>query len=176
MNLSNHLSKKKPAILKRWFDIILKTYPEGTTTFFKDQKKQFANPVGYTLSHELEIIFEGLVNEREMDLERISPALDSVIRIKAVQDLTPSQALAFLFHLKKVIREELRSEGMAASEELMRLDERIDALALLSFDIYMKCREKIFELKANEVKNRTFRLLQMAKLAGGAEEEYPDPK
>jgi hypothetical protein len=28
----------------------------------------------------------------------------------------------------------------------------------------MKCREKIYELKANEARNMTFRLLQQAKL------------
>jgi hypothetical protein len=31
----------------------------------------------------------------------------------------------------------------------------------------MKCREKIYELKANESKNMTFRLLQQARLIVG---------
>jgi hypothetical protein len=50
------------------------------------------------------------------------------------------------------------------AEELAAFDAAIDDLALFSFDIYMKCREKIYELKANEARSMTFRLLQQAKL------------
>jgi len=32
------------------------------------------------------------------------------------------------------------------------------------FDIYMMCREKIYELKANEVRNRTYRAFKRANL------------
>lgn len=96
-----------------------------------------------------------------MDLEKVSSVLDSIIRIRAVQDVTPSQALAFVFRLKKVLREE---EGTAPSGEIDALESRIDAIALISFDLFMKCREKIYDLKANELRNMTFRLLQKAKL------------
>jgi hypothetical protein len=57
------------------------------------------------------------------------------------------------------------------SEQLSAFDSTIDDLALYAFDIYMKCREKIYELKANEAKNATFRLLQRAKLMEGGGEE-----
>ena len=43
--------------------------------------------------------------------------------------------------------------------ELLELESRIDELALLSFNIFMKYREKIYDLKANELKKQTFRLL-----------------
>jgi hypothetical protein len=56
------------------------------------------------------------------------------------------------------------------SEELAIFDSAVDDLALFAFDIYMKCREKIYDLKAQEVKNATFRLLQQAKLMGEKEQ------
>jgi hypothetical protein len=158
------LSKKKSAVLERWFDIVLETYPSDTSGFFKNKKKQFANPVGYTISQGLESILEELLREQELDIDKISPLLDSIIRIRAVQDLTPSQALVFVFRLKKVLREELESAGFARSEETEALESRIDAMALISFDLYIKCREKIYDLKANELRNMTFRLLQKANL------------
>ena len=50
------------------------------------------------------------------------------------------------------------------TEELTAFDSAVDDLALFSFDIYLKCREKIYELKAKEATNMTYRLLQQARL------------
>lgn len=163
MALKDFLSRNKSAILERWFEKILESYPFDATGFLRQQKKQFANPVGYTTAKGLEGIFAGLLNNK--DIDEITPFIDDIVRIRAIQDLTPSQALAFLFHLKSLIREQPGVEEQTCSGELRELDSRIDALSLISFDLYMKCREKVYELKANEVKNRTYRLLQMANLA-----------
>ncbi|MGD1076470.1 MAG: RsbRD N-terminal domain-containing protein [Thermodesulfovibrionales bacterium] len=169
MKLKDLLSEKKGAILKRWFDKVLETYPPDTSSFLRNQKKPFSNPVGYTISQALEKIFDGLLQERNLD--EISPFLDNIIRIRAVQGMPPSQDLAFLFHLKNVIRDEIEPDEPVATDEILKLESRIDALALTSFDIYMKCREKIYELQANEVKNMTYRLLQRAKLVCEVQEE-----
>ncbi len=158
------LLEKKSALLERWFDIVLETYPPDSSSFLKNKKRQFANPVGYTISRGLEHLLDELLREGEMDAEKISSFLESIIRIRAIQELTPSQALAFVFRLKKLLKEEMGSAGTARSEKIEALESRIDAIALISFDLYMKCREKIYELKANEVRNMTFRLLQKAKL------------
>ncbi|MFZ6016906.1 MAG: RsbRD N-terminal domain-containing protein [Nitrospirota bacterium] len=174
MELKNLLSEKKSVILKRWFDVITETYSADTSNFLKNQKNQFTNPVGYTVSQGIEGLFDELLNG--MDSEKVSPLLDNIIRIRAVQDFSPSQAIGFVFLLKKVIRKELakevREDGL--SEELLTLESRIDDLALLSFDIYMKCREKIYELKANEVRNRTFGLLKRANLLYELKEQEMD--
>ena len=147
----------------------MESYPFDATGFLKQQKKQFANPVGYTTSKGLEGIFEGLLNNKAFD--EITPFIDDIVRIRAIQDLTPSQALVFLFHLKSLIREQLGAEGQTYLEELRELDSRIDALTLISFDTYVKCKEKIYELKANEVKRNTYRLLQMANLVCEVQQE-----
>ncbi len=160
--LKNLLSERKSAVIKRWFDIVLETYPPETANFLKKRKNPFADPVGSTIFKGLENLFEQLLKGEELDA---SPAfLDDIIRIRAVQDFTPSQALVFIFLLKKAIKEELGDELRENScvEELLGLEASIDKLALLSFDIYVKCREKIYELKANDMKNWTFRQIQRA--------------
>jgi hypothetical protein len=165
MNLKQHLKEKKPDILKKWFDAIAGTYPGDTASFLKKQKAQFTNPVGYTLSEGMDGLFEGLLQGLLPD--DVSRFLDSIVRIRAIQDFSPSEAVTFIFHLKKVVRQELGSEILAqqgASEELAAFESAIDDLALYAFDLYMKCREKIYELKANEARNMTFRLLQQAHL------------
>ena len=165
MDLKRLLQERKPAIVKRWFDAVTEAYPDDTSRFLNKQKDQFTNPVGYTISEGIEHLFDALLQGMLQD--KVSAFLDSIIRIRAIQDFTPSEAVAFIFRLKKVIRQELgddilKQQGM--SEALSTFDSTIDDLALYAFDIYMKCREKIYELKANEARNMTFRLLQKAQL------------
>ena len=165
MNFKKQLVEKKPAILKKWFDTVADTYPDNTSSFLKKQKAQFTNPVGYNLAEGLDGLFEALLQGVIPDT--VSVFLDSIIRIRAVQEFTPSEAVAFVFQLKKIVRQELGSEVLQQQrmiEELTAFDATIDDLALFSFDIFMKCREKIYEIKANEARSMTFRLLQQAKL------------
>jgi hypothetical protein len=171
--LKDFLSRNKSAILEKWFNKILESYPADTTNFLKRQKRQFANPVGYTTEKGLEGIYDWLLQDKEFDA--VAPFIDNIVRIRAIQDLSPSQALVFLFHLKSLVREQIVSQGQVSPEELRELDNRIDALSLKSFDIYMKHRERVYELKANEVKNRTYRLLQMANLTVQMDEGQGDP-
>jgi hypothetical protein len=42
------------------------------------------------------------------------------------------------------------------------MEGKIDEMALISFNIYMECREKLYQLRVDEIKNRTARLLQRA--------------
>lgn len=172
MNLTNLLSEKKDAILKRWFDEILSVYPVQTSNFLKTQKDPFANPVGQTIFHGIEDIFNEILNS-EADSKNISSFLENVIRISAIQEFTASKAMGFIFSLKKAVRDALNKEINEGSlyPELLILDERIDKIALLSFDIYMKSREKLYEIKANEVKNMTFNLLRRANLVTETQEQ-----
>jgi len=174
INLKDLLLEKKSTILKRWFNMILETYPSTTSNFLKKQKNCFANPVGYNISQGINGIFDELLNEADTD--KVSPFLDNIIRIKAVQDFFPSQAMSFIFLLKKALRESLGNKihGTHISEELLLFESKIDDLALLSFDIYMKCREKVYELKANELRNMPFSLLRKANLIYEIQEEKPD--
>jgi hypothetical protein len=165
INLKNQLIAKKSAILKKWFDAVADTYPDNTAAFLKKQKAQFTNPVGYTLSEGLEGLFDSLL--KGMIPDTVSIFLDSIVRIRAIQEFAPSEAVAFIFLLKRIVREELGPDvpgQPGLNDELLAFDSSIDDLALYSFDLYIKCREKIYELKANEARNMTFRLLQQAKL------------
>ncbi len=166
MKLEKLLLQKKSAILDRWLQLILETYPADAQRFLKKQKDRFANPVGYTIAKETENLYKQLLQSVETEKESLSASLDRIFRIRAVQDFSPSQAVAFIFLLKRVIREELESEipENLLFDELMIIDARIDDMALLVFDIYMRCREKIYEIRANEAKNRVSGLLQKSGL------------
>lgn len=164
MDIKDLLSEKRPDIIRGWFDLILKTYPQETAIFLKDQKDRFANPVGQTILRGIEDLFDEIVNGP--DPEKVNEYLDNIIRIRAVQDFSPSDAIGFLFLLKNVIRKELLIDIRRNDlfEELLLIESGIDNLAGISFDIFMKCREKLYDLKANEVRNWTCRLLKSANM------------
>lgn len=173
MKLESCLKEKRAAILERWYRAIIDTYPSESAKYFNN-KDPFANPVGLTISDTIGSLYDSLFQE-EVDREAVSQSLDGMIRIRAVQDFSPSQAIAFVFRLKEVIRAELsgRIEPGKAAEEWVRLEERIDRLALISFDVFMKCREKIYELRTHEFKSRAWRLLERANMVGVIPEESP---
>lgn len=160
MKLEKLLSEKGPAILERWLKLILESYPADAQRFLKKQKDPFANPVRHTISKELENIYEELL--KGVDHKGVSPFLDRIIRIRAVQDFSPSRAIAFVFLLKQVVREVLDKEIRQhhLSTDLLAFESQIDDLALVAFDVYMGCREKIYALSANEARNQVYRLLQ----------------
>ena len=60
--------------------------------------------------------------------------------------------------------------------ELLNLESAIDDLALLAFDIYVECREKIYELKANQEKASTFAAFKRAGLICEIPAAEPDPE
>jgi hypothetical protein len=104
-NLKNFLSDKRAVILQKWTDHILDTYPAETANFLRGKNSRFANPVGHSVSTGVEGIFEDLL--QGIDQDRVSVFLDNIVRIRAIQEFTPSQAISFVFFLKKIVRDEL---------------------------------------------------------------------
>ncbi len=154
MQLTTHLTEKKSTILGRWLTMIFESYPPETAIFLRKEKNRFDNPAGYRISEGLEGLYDALIHD--FDRERVLTFLDEIIRIRALQDFSPSQALAFIFLLKNVVRQELAKEiaGENLAAELQDLESRIDGLALLGFDVYVKRRDKLNEMKVGEMKSR----------------------
>ena len=178
MELVKQLAQKKSTIVKIWFERVVNTYPIDTAQFLKSQADPFANPVGRTIYQGLVALFDELL--KEMDHNVMRSLLDPIIRIRAVQNFSPSQATSFIFFLKNVVRDNIRDnlkeEDFQAQHfsELLLFESKIDELSLIAFNIYMNCREKIYELKANEMKNRTFRAFERAGLVREIPVEQPD--
>jgi hypothetical protein len=154
MSLNHLLAKKKKAILDKWFDRVLGTYPIDMQGFFRQQSDRFVNPVGSTILASLEGLFQELL--KKGDYEKARSFLEDILRIRSVQDFSPSQAVVFLPLLKGVLKDEIGEEVRQNRlyGEWLELESRIDEFLLLAFDIYMACREKIFQLKTQELRSR----------------------
>jgi hypothetical protein len=171
--LGKIIEQEKAAILRKWFDLAIQAYDPDAVKFFANQKDPFANPVGNKTLNGLQGLLDQLLSE--LDPRAVNTYLDSIIRIRAVQAFTPSQATAFIFSLKKVVRETLgkKIHDGQIMKDLWVFESKIDQLCLMAFDIYMECREKIYQISANETRNRTFRAFERAGLIVEDTEDRP---
>ena len=169
MSSAQSLAAKKQEILKRWFQVAVDSYPADTVRFIKNQKDPFANPVGHTTYQSLDALVDALISGAGRDVMTL--ALDPILRIRAVQSFTPSKATAFVFSLKQILRQHLQGDGRDA--DMNDLDRQIDEMAMAAFDIYVTCREKIYELKATESRNQFFGSLKRAGLIDETEASGP---
>lgn len=154
MTFGELLQQHKNAIVGRWLEVALSVYAAEASAAFQRQKDPFANPVGHRLRAGTREIFEELLGG--MDGEKIRQHLHEIISIRAVQELPPSRIVGFVFELKDAIRKELGGafEDSQFTSELARLDGQIDRIGLDAFDVFAKCRERLCELRVNEVKRQ----------------------
>jgi len=148
------LRERQADIATRWTEQVLTSYPADTATFLRRQKDPFANPVGAAIHNGLEAVVAALLAGD--DLAEALPHLEDIVRIRAVQEFTPSQAMGFVLALRGAAEAAM---GKAAGEpkvarELRQLSERVDALALAAFDFYTQCRQQVYELRLAELRSQ----------------------
>ena len=169
MSFQDLLLQKKGDLVDRWFQRILASYPADTAKFYGGDADRISNPVGQTILPALDQLLDGIL--RDAGREELLPPLDDVVRVRAVQMFSPSEAVCFVTDLKELLREEgAKVSGVeAGGEPWRRLEERIDSRQLVAFDIYMKCRETLYDIRAREMR------AQAAKLLGRAKFVVPPP-
>jgi hypothetical protein len=173
--LNELLWDEKATIAAMWLDKLFQTYSPDAVKLFAKDKNQFTNPVGHLLSEGIKGAFEAIVEE---DDEALALNLDKIIRVRSVQDMSASQSISFVFFLKDVVRRALKNhlKGPAMMSELIRFDARIDTVALKAFDVYVQCRDKVFELRVNEVKRNVSQILKMTGFFENDPDSHSDQK
>ena len=151
MELTEALASKKQDILSLWIERTLDSY--ASPGFFKSSKDPFANPVGSNIVSGLTQLFELLASQA--DAQSFVGPLDQVVRIRAVQDFSPGQAVAPFLELKWVVRQVF--SGDKGTRQLLgtldALDCEIDRMALSAFNIYSGCREQLYQNRIRELKS-----------------------
>ena len=155
------LAARRKAILEHWRDTIFATYPGPTADLLRKGKDRFRNPAGDAIRRGTEGVLDGLIRGAPRD--EIADALDAIVRLRAVQEFAPAQAVAFVFGLKPAVRAALGPEGeQGEAAALAEIDGAVDALALTAFDLYAACREKILEIRLAESRARLGKTLERA--------------
>lgn len=158
------LSQKKESIMGRWLALIFGTYPEDFARFMSNQKDRFNNPVGYTIVNNAAPIYDAVCKNESP--ETVAASLEGIIKVRSVQDFSPSEALSFVVLLKQAVREELADDldSVSIHRELMMFEDIVDRFTGFALDMYSRIRERIFEIKVNEIKARSYKLLERANL------------
>ena len=161
MRLKDLLKRRQPRIEEEFFRRIAAAYPEEAASILSTEQDPFLNPMSATIRQGAAVIVHGLLNDLTPD--QIAPSIEQIVRIRAVQDFTPSEAVSFVFLLKEIVSEELQHDGQdpELSAELNRLASRFDALALKAFDAYVACKESIMHIRIKEAHKERDRLLRL---------------
>lgn len=152
--LEKFLMDNKKEILERWLNSIISFYPEGTITFILNEKDRFLNPIGSTISEGISIIFDFLVQGRDKNLA--TTALESIIKIMAVENTGVTYATSTVLSLKKILKEGYGQEDKHP-DGLNDVYKRLDGLGHMAGELYRKCRDDINRIRIKELRARNFR-------------------
>jgi hypothetical protein len=153
MDRTEALLNNEAKILALWTERVLDTYI--SSDFFKKSLDRFANPVGGNIREGLAKLFQLLTEGA--DAHEYAEPLDQIIRIRAVQEFTPSQAVGPLLELKTAVRQIFSADEncreLLAEAELLPFDCAVERMVLQAFDIYMDCRERLHKARIRELKS-----------------------
>lgn len=137
-----------------WFDRMLASYPDQSRKYFGRVKQSFTNPVGANLYQSLNALLHELLAD-EPDADAVNEHVQLILRIKAVQNVLPSQAVSFVPALKQIIEETCGSELEKAGvglDQYLDLYSDIDTVALYAFDSYSESRDLIYDMRLQQIR------------------------
>ncbi len=158
--LSELLGARRDALLTAWRRRVLAAYPEETQKFLTDKKDPFSNPVGAALDEGTADILAYLIEDG--DREELAAKLQHLVRIRAVQQFTPAQAIGFVFQLKDVARRELGDSVAreALFEDQLAFESRIDDVTMVCMELYAAAREQLFQSQLKSVHRQSYKLVE----------------
>lgn len=153
----------KEAMTSRWTNIVHGTYPFDTIGFLRTGTDRFANPVGYRTEEAAKALM-GVVFSTEPDVDVLRPALEEIIRVRAIQDFPPEGAVGVFYALKDIVRDVVRESGRMAEvmPALLAFESRVDAVVLLAFGVYARCRETLHMMKVKEFQRKHAQIFRLA--------------
>ncbi len=198
MNLKQELYKNRVLFIKKWFQATIDTYPAQTAKILSKDSNRFDNPIGSVTYKTIENVFNLII--KDFNDKTLEKELDPVIRIRAVQSFSASQAVSFVFALKDIGENILGTNKIGTNKidinkidinkidinkietnkietnkidinMVREFDKLVDKIALAAFNKFMKCREEIFLLKATESKRRVHRAFERAGLVAELTQE-----
>jgi len=136
----------KEKIVKVWVDRILEGYPVKVfevVDYVEDAAKGICDAL------------IGLYEGEELNND-VEDALDSLMRFLATdRNLAPGESIRLISDLRELVADELGLKG----EDRLKFNLKVEELIFKAFNLYMACREKIFELRLKE-KDRDIEMMR----------------
>jgi len=134
-------------IVEKWIERLAGADPKQAAALRAPEPDPFRNPVGYSIRRSLTQLWEQL--QGGMDPDVVDSALDAVIRIRAVQDMSPAEAVSFVAQLRLILRQ------LPEAFDSVLLEPRIDQLERAARDKYVQCREQLHAARLHETERQT---------------------
>lgn len=132
----------RATILDRWLARAVAIYGERVALHAATVNDPTRNLIGHRLRTNMSAAVDELLGG--MGQTAIAKAFEEITALRAVQNVTIVQALSFVFDLRTIVREEL------PTFDERELEKRIDILSLAAFAEFLRCRERLFELRLSE--------------------------
>jgi hypothetical protein len=163
---------EREQILAKWNEAVFATYPLNTTGFARTQEDQFRNPGGHAIRLALEEVYNAVSGQLSSE-KLLRDSLEMFVKLRAVQNFTPVQALGVMYLLKPLLRERILPACLQNGllDEYLEAESRLDTAALLACDIYAASRERIFEERIGEIKRQHAQIVRWARKKDEAGEE-----
>jgi len=147
-----YIASHRDEILMALMEGLYEPYSPEAATSFRRKVDPFENPIGSTFGRSASIIADGMA--AGMPPRAFRQTFDDMIRIRAVQGISPSEVMSFLFAVRKALAAGTAGSGddSLQASDIAEINEWIDCAIALCMDIYMECRENIFNLKVMELK------------------------
>lgn len=160
----------KESVVEAWIEAVFSTYALETTGFLRTKSDPFTNPVASMTREAAGIVYDAVAG-MDVDPAVVKKALDRFVKLRAVQDFTPSQSLGVFLLLKPILRK-IVLPTCAGSDALfdyyLEAESRLDSVLLLAFDMYVADREVIAESRIAEIRNQHAQLVRWAQKVGGS--------
>ena len=141
--------------VQQWLACTLRTYPEQTGRFLSHERDPFRNPVGHMLRAALSELADELFGS--FDRTRVTASLGEVVRLRAVQDFTPAEAVEFVTLARHAARGLTETEHpRLAPDGLEVLNARIDDMVVMAADLFEQCRLELRAIAARAARRRVY--------------------
>lgn len=171
MTSLEYLKNNKQSLLTEWFEWLINAYPEASKKYFRNTNQQFTNPVGYSLYHNLNLVFDCLIN-RDFNTNKLQDALEEIIKIRLTQQ-SPSlkEINIFEFIWDKIIS---NLPPHLTKEEIVATIELLNSFNYIIFEIYSKIQIRIVEIQKDEIRNRYGKIIERLNKRYSKENNYVD--
>jgi hypothetical protein len=127
------------SIVDAWFLKSIEIYSPAVRDTLIRTTDRFRNPMAFNLRQSLKTLVNQVAGQ--MNPEAVNKALDGIVRLRAVQECSQSEAVSFVARLEEVIREQ------HAETLFPNLKQHIGQLTERALLQYNSCREEILRVR-----------------------------
>jgi rsbT co-antagonist protein RsbR len=152
-DISALLQKKKKAILERWINHQLANDALRDELISNEEARMQSEELLDAFINALRVEARGGATEAEH--EAVTDILETITISRANRGYSPRETGVFLFSLKEALlnalNEEIKNDPAALYEESMKINNKIDNLAIGSFETFIKGREEVILRQTDEI-------------------------